>query len=228
MTLNQWFFPNKTGDFRLERDGETTVLTVEDITDDDRRRLAPLLREARQEGWIDDLAGVVDGDTRLVLAAPLQIVGPRLAHALVDDVPTWTAVRYASGQVSLADGTELVLVAPAPVAAVTVKKPARGCPAPAPAPRRAGQVLRAFSTAGQWNAWVCEGSMRAIGNVTGHGYRIYHPSVAVARGHQHLLVREGTGHEICVWDGTVPAEEEVLAIKRAGEHRERWLLEDAQ
>ena len=33
-----------------------------------------------------------------------------------------------------------------------------------------------------------------------------------------------TGHAICAWDDTVPAEEEALGLKLAIEHREGWLL----
>lgn len=34
----------------------------------------------------------------------------------------------------------------------------------------------------------------------------------------------GLDNEVCAWDDTVPAEEEVLKLKLAVEKRERWLL----
>lgn len=111
-----------------------------------------------------------------------------------------------------------------PEAAVTVPKPARGCPPPTSCTRRASEVLRTFCTGSQWRSWQANGSMRLIGNATGKAYLLYHRDEAARRGMGHVLREVAQRREVCVWDATVPPEEEALAVKFAVEHREAWML----
>lgn len=236
--LSLWFFPAWCGDFRLERvagDNDRCLLTVEDPTEDDRAKLDPFLAECVKRGWTEKRnwfmslfreAGAPEisekGETVISLSAGLRDVGPVLAGASHGKADTWTAVRCTSG-VILVDGAQIPVDAPAPTAAVTVVPPVRGCPAPSPAERRASEVLRTFSTRSQWTQWEREGRMRLIGSVTGKSYHVYHRDEAASRNLPRLLIETATEAPVCVWDGRVPAAEEVLGIKLAVEHREGWL-----
>lgn len=108
-------------------------------------------------------------------------------------------------------------------AAVTVREPYRGCPAPTAAVRRASEVLRVFSTGRQMDQWDREGRMGLLGSRTGRAYTLYHRDEAAQRGLTHVLIENRTGDAICCWDHRVPAEEEALGIKLAVEHREGFL-----
>ena len=83
-------------------------------------------------------------------------------------------------------------------------------------------MLRAFSTVDQWARWEAEGLMRVVGSFSGRTYTLFHRDEAARRGHDRVLL-DARGRAICVWDGSVPAEEEALGIKLAVEHREMWL-----
>ena len=186
--------------------------------------LKEFIAKCRRGCWIDDLDGIAPtGATALVIRKEINVIGPILRHAIHGDDPTWTAIKYADGKVTLHDdGTALVPTDA--VDTVTVKKPARGCPEPEPAKRRASEVLVAFCTPAQQTSWERKGFLTCIGNRSGQRYTVFHPNEARRRGHAHLLVN-AAGKEVCVWDARVPVEEEVLGIKLAVEHRERWLLE---
>jgi len=229
-----WFFPVKSGDFRIEKStDDSCLLTVEDPTPKDKVLLDPFLVHARKECWIETSAGILaKGKSEILVHAPLSKVGTMLAMAIHGDADTWTAVRYVDGAFSVGDlpvisdqNADKQLPAVPEVAAVTLKKPKKGCPAPTPAERRASEVLQTFCTASQWGQLLREGRLTAIGSHTGRAYHVYHRDQAANQGLLHSLVLRSTGREICCWDDTVPAEEEVLSIKLAIEHRERWLLD---
>lgn len=133
------------------------------------------------------------------------------------------------------------LPAPRVEAAVTVTPPARGCPEATSCERRASQVLTAFSTAAQIASWRSRGWMPVVGNYSGIRYQLFHEDEAAARGFRHTLIaprREDVPRarawggipprEVCVWNASVPPEEQALSIKLAVEHRERWLLENSR
>lgn len=291
-----WFFPIWSGDIRLEKSGETCVMTVEDPTAADRKILTPLLATALEMKWIETLPKVADkGTTTVLIDAPMELVGPLVADSIHADATTWTAVRYTDGSVTVSDGAQvpqgaqggqnqdsivvvdsLAALAPKeavqlkakdliieikggvhdeqlaelhkaedkgknrstvndaidarlaatgkePVAAVTVKEPRRGCPAPTACQRRASEVLRTFCTASQWRQWTTQGRLTVVGSTTGKSYHVYHRDEACRRQLSHSLVERGTGRAICVWDNSVPPEEEALGLKLAVEHREGWL-----
>jgi len=66
--------------------------------------------------------------------------------------------------------------------------------------------------------------MKVIGSHSGQAFRVHHRNSAAAKGLPHVLERLSDGRTICAWDDRVPAEEEVLAMKFAVEHRESYLL----
>jgi len=227
-----WFIPSSTGDFRLEsiKDNTSCKLTVNDPTTFEYGEiLTPFITKMRKASWIDDADGVArKGKTVLKIKASIQTIGAILASIVTESRgETWTAIRSEGGKVTLlsesTDPGKAIESAPDTIAAVTVKKPRRGCPAPEDANIRASQVLRTFSTEVQWLDFLATGTMKLIGNATGRAYRVFHRKRAVERRLGHLLV-DDTGDEVCVWDDTIPAEEEMLAIKLAVEHREAWLM----
>lgn len=240
--LKFWFLPVSSGDFRLEKiagDDDHVLLTVEDPTDADRKLLTPFFKTMKE---MDMLVGMPEarislyGRTEIKLRGKIEDIGPLLADKVHEDAKLWTAVRHVGGVVSVLDGngSELFKQLPAkqdasnlpakqePEAVATVREPRRGCPPPETARRRASEVLRTFSTARQMEQWERHGAMKVIGNQTGKAYWLHHRASAVAHGLRHLLVEAVTGHEICIWDDRVPAEEEALAMKLAVEHREEW------
>ncbi len=225
--LRFWAVPTWCGDFRVERAGDDAcLLTVEDPTPADHARLGPALTLMVERGMLEALPVIArNGVTRIPIYKPITEVGPLLAEGASEGIETWTAVRCVDNKISIVDGTRLPPVTTAePVAAVTVKQPERGCPAPTAAERRASEVLRTFCTERQWAQFQAEGRMRVNGNTTGHAYFVHHRDEAHARGLSHALQVAATGETICAWDTEVPPEEEALALKFAVEHRERWLL----
>jgi hypothetical protein len=133
------------------------------------------------------------------------------------------ARKVSTGTLVPASVPAVVAAAGAPIAAAAVRPPARGCPAPEAAQRRASEVLSVFSSASQYDQFQNEGVMRLRGNRTGRTYWLYHRDEAARRRLTHSLL-DSSGAAICVWDERVPAEEEALAIKLAVEHREGWLM----
>ena len=254
------FRPCWSGDFRIERDPDDpdpvdgkSILTVEKPTASDKAKLAPFLKHAEDEGWTSNRYGE-PGNTEaetttntarriragtVHLNAPISVTGPALTKLTSSPSETWTAVRCVGGKIIVVDGTSIPDDADAEAVA-TVRKPERGCPEPEASSRRASQVLRTFCTAPQWAQFQREGRFRAIGNVTGRTYFVYHEDEACRRGLKRSLtvVRRSTSadtmgggsdasweHPICAWDATVPAEEQALSLKLAVEYNEAWLLD---
>ncbi len=224
--MTRWYFPGPSGDFRLERTGDTTcTLTVENPTEGEMVQLRAFLTGARINGWCDAAAGIAPtGKSTLALSTDLLTAGPMLTASTIPEGKVWTAIRSVSGAITLEDGTEIPKPEEA-VAAATVAAPQKGCPVPESCQRRASEVLAAFSTKSQWDQWHREGRMVAIGNVTGQAYHVYHQDQAAAERLDRCLVRVHDRHTICVYDRALPAEEQALSLKFAVEHREGWLLD---
>jgi hypothetical protein len=169
----------------------------------------------------------------LLIEAPLLTAGPVLAEKTLPEGERWTAVRCVDGQITLANGTGEELAAQAakaepaskPEAAVTIKAPGRGCPPPTAAALRASEVLATFCTRRQITRYLQQGSMFVVGGHTGRVYEVFHRGAAAMQGIGHCAVDQLSGEEICVWDNTVPPQEETLGIKLALEHRELWVLQ---
>lgn len=252
--MRYWFVPCASGDFRLTAlTDEVCRLTVENPTIEDYQLIQPFLAVMVEMGWVPGGKAIVkpEGLTTIDVRVSIAVAGPMLVGSIHARGDTWTGVRRESGRVYVNDGvdttpppepakeTALVPAAPSlpdpPQAAVTIRPPARGCPAPTPCQRRASEILRTFSTEAQWSSWNSRGRMHVIGNTTGARYTLFHRDEASARGLGHILLApeavEGprrwlpVSREVCVWDQKVPPEEEALAVKLAVEHRESWLLE---
>jgi hypothetical protein len=221
-----WFVPTHRGDIRLvplDASGQGTLLEIEKPSPGETRILEAFLALCHKRDWLTDIAtptGV--GITKIALPQSVAEVSPLLVEAAYGTAEVWTALR-------LPEGIELKVGVPVPEkvpettqAAVTVRQPERGCPAPEPCNERASEVLRTFCSQTQWRSWQAAQSLVAYGGSSGKPYRIYHRNQAARKGLGHILV-DADNREVCVWDATVPAEEEVLATKLAVEHREDWL-----
>lgn len=228
--LSVWFVPTRSGDYRLTRVSDAkSLLTVEDPTPLEVAHLRTFLVTLRdyERPVVDPLVGIaLTGKSTVEIDLPLPLV----ARLLVSDVKadTWTAVRSEGGKIELLttpveSAAEVVATKPTAQAAVSFAPPARGCPAPLRCNYRASEVLRTFSTRSQWGSWVRSGYMRVRGNLSQHPYTILHRDLAARQGRGHSVI-DHRGVEVCVWDESVPAEEEALAIKLTLEHHEGYVL----
>jgi hypothetical protein len=212
-----------------------SLLTVEDPTPDEQRRLGAFLVEARKRGWCNDLAGIaLVGRSELRLSAPVRETGPVLAGETAPKVGVLTVVRSVAGALSIdvdpataveeATGLDEKGLPVEPVAAVTVKKPTLCCPVPVEGPLvRSSQVLKTFCTQRQWKDWTDKGWLIAYGGITGHAYRIVHRHHPAARAQGKITWDLDDDAVIHCYDWTVPPAEEVLNIKLVLEHREPWI-----
>lgn len=238
--MHHWFIPSPAGDIRVSAvDGKPTesILDIEDPTAVELRTARAFLAVAATHGWlvgVDVGAGATvrlptvasKGRTQIPLRATVDEVGPVLVRAHFGaGKEIWTGVRLANGSVELQTASDVPPTkVEGVVAAVTVRPPERGCPVPETCERRASEVLRTFSTPRQLTCWDAYGWMPVIGCHTGRVYRLYHRAMAAAARLDRVLYDTVRRHTVCVYDPSVPAEEEVLGIKLAVEHRERWLL----
>lgn len=220
--MRVWYVPTDRGDIRLEPADGGSILEITSPSTSERATLDRFVTTCRERGWLKEVSpyGSETRTQRIVLAQSVVELGPILAQAAFQDDATWTATRSKTGAIKLV--SEPAEVPKETVAAATFRPPARGCPAPEPANERASDVLRTFCSAGQWFEWERSRSLLAYGSRSGQPYRIYHRGEAHRRGLAYIVVAP-TGTEVCVWQGTVPAEEEVLAAKLAIEHRESWV-----
>lgn len=228
--LSVWFIPTRSGDFRLTALSKTrSLLTVENPTPFEVAQLRDFLTTLRnyERPVLDPLSGVAGtGKSTVEIDLPLALA----ARLLVSEVraETWTAVRSIGGKIELLtepieNAAAAVEARPDAVAAVTIQPVGRGCPAPLRTNYRASEVLRTFTTVSQWDSWTRQGYMRVTGNLSGQRYTVLHRDLAARRGLAHSVL-DHTGRDICVWDDTIPAEEEALAIKLTLEHREDYVL----
>jgi hypothetical protein len=227
--MKAWFFATWSGDIRLLKDPDNEnacVLTVENPTQKEWKDLNMLFEVLRERHVLDAAVGLVrEGKSIVKIPLPNTEIGPLLAKELLDGVSTWTALRSENGKITVIDGTEIDEKAKeTAVAAATVTPPTAGCPEPESCSRRASEVLRAFSTERQYKEFLRTGSMPCIGNRTGRAYRVFHRDEAARRGMQHTLFDISQNRQICQWNASVPAEEEVLSLKLAVEHREQVIL----
>lgn len=222
-----WFIPTFSGDFRLSPDGDRCKLTIDKPTVGERAMLDAFLAHARAQAWVDAGVGYQpDGCATLSLACTVAEAGPILVpHVLGDGKSTllWTAVR-SKGHVELKVHGRWRDVAEDAEAAVTLRRPNRGCPAPRRCNRRASEVLRAFCTEAQRQSWEQQGFLIARGSLTQRAYAVFHADEAAARNLPRCLVDLQTREALCAWDVMVPAEEQALGLKFMVEHQEADLL----
>lgn len=231
MSLRYWFFPVKSGDFRLEILTEDACrLTVEDPIISDYQMLQPFIQTLSDMNWIRKGNTIVKpkGLTVIDIKAPMSLVGPLLVGQVHRNGDTWTGIRSTAGRVVVNDGADVSLknlpvvsqasepsktpeIEKKPeeaVAAVTLQPPGRGCPAPTACQRRASQVLRTFCADEQWASWQNNGWMSVVGHETGVKYRLYHRNEAAARGFGHVLVAPRASDVTYArsWGGVPPRE----------------------
>ena len=147
-----------------------------------------------------------------------------LAGKKHQDNATWTAIRSTGGEVTYTGGIPDGPVPDKAEALVTGQRVHRGCPTPTGASRRASRVLRAFSTARQWADWQAHGYLELHAQRSRARYRIYHRDEAARLQLPRIAVQIPNGSRparaLCVWDWTIPPEEEALAVKLGLEHAE--------
>jgi len=225
-----WYFPTWSGDFRLEPiedQQDKCLLSIERPTATEKRVLAAFLTAAETKGWV--MAAVAGKrltkrtKRTIELTCTVAEAAPLLVAPMFGEAGTWTGIRV-GGKVELVEGLPPAATKEAE-AAVTLRKPRRGCPKPEATVRRASEVLKTFCTQRQWTDWVRLGFLRARGNHTGQLYTVFHRNEAARRRIPRLLT-DHQGYPMCVYDQSLPPEEEALAIKFAVEHRERWLLSE--
>lgn len=224
-----WFIPTFSGDFRLEPADDGCKLTVVKPTTQEKDILDAFLAHARRAGWVAQGVGYdPDGKVSLKLTCSVREAGPvlvpRVLHRGDETVPLWTAVRSKADRVSLKVGKAWQDVPEDASAAVTLRRPNKGCPAPLRCNRRASEVLAAFCTAGQRASWETRGFFTVKGSLTRRPYAVFHADEAAARSLPRCLIDLQTREALCAWDDTVPAEEQALALKFMVEHQEADLL----
>ena len=228
-----WYVPSATGDFRLEKAGEASLLTVEDPTPHELDILNGFLAKARSSSWVDEGAVIEPrGRTELAVAASVQKAGAILAGDAMPKKGALTAVRSKDGTiVAVVDmgsaedvARQLQKVARKNSRAVTTRRPTLCCPNPIEGPEvRSSHVLRAFCTAKQWASWVKHGWLTCRGGLTHRLYRVAHR-------HHPLAIEQGfigfdvqANEPLHCYDWRVPPAEEVLSVKLVLEHREDWI-----
>ena len=226
-----WAFPDWSGDFRLEPDGDNCKLTVKDPTPSEIERLGEFLKKARSKGWVDQHIGFVpNGEIVIPVKAPLVKAGKFLLTKKPRGV--LTAVLSDRGHVKAviddSDKTETEVAKKDTEAAATVRRPTNCCPLCEPGPdTRANEVLLTFCTPAQRESWEREGVLYCYGQLSGRKYEVvhrHHP-LAVERG-KIVWDCEG-GYVMHAYDWATPPSEEVLTMKLSLEHQEAWLRNSA-
>lgn len=222
--IKRWFIPSRSGDYRLEAEGETSVLTVVDPTLQEVEHIQAFLGKARRRGWITGGGHVkIDGESRVCVSATVAEAAKVLLVVTGNQqAGTFTAVKSAGGVVTAV--APLAEVPRATEEAVTVRRPTPCCPEPHPAAeQRASEALRAFCFPEQWKDWTELGYLHCIGKYTGHRYRIAHRHGATAQAQGRICADLSDRAVLHFHDNLLPPPEEVLAAKLVLEHREDWL-----
>ncbi len=252
MTLTRWYRPSACGDFQLERIEDTVCkLVVKDPTPYEREQLELLMKNARENGYIDMLEGFGSEGGELVLNTSIEWAGNLLFG-------TWGAPHGSCGQVQPPRALLSVAMCGDKVVATWDSTQPKRCDEPTdlvpveadkaittPAPRRgsgggdcpeslASEVLRAFSTPDQWAEWQrTGGTMTVRGGCTGRRYRLAHRKCFVQTRRQETVAvglddrlrgfRSSRAMPVLAFDFELPPPEEVLSIKLVLEQREWWL-----
>lgn len=232
-----WYLPTLFGDIRLERRShKTTRLILTELSSSERRALVKLRETALAPKWgatpwcaseafppINELEA---RETIIDLAAPLGKVQSVLATKLKPTRKLLSAVRFTNGRIEEVHGDAEDIAPtpspyresakdkePAPAAGTTVARPTRGCPRPDfdEADVRATRVLTAFLSDEQLNDFERKARFVVVGADTGHRYVLSSRYKLGKYGRSVFDVEERRPY--CVHDYTVPASEELLALK---------------
>lgn len=186
----------------------------------------------------------------IVVPVSLWEAGQEIATKLNGNTPLLTAIRFQSGNVEVKKGGALtwfkrliglgpkdptpasnVVPLPSkpeekPDAGVQVPMPKRGCPMPTVTDlkeAKAAAVVRKFLTGQQIADFDRERAFVAVGNHTGHVYRVttrWNPAVERFG----VLFDTNEGRSICASNLRVPPSEEALSMLFAVEHFEHEFL----
>lgn len=242
-----YYIPSFCGDFRIEPDpeapAERTRLSVVTPTALERVALQKLETLFVKRGWTE--ASKLADRESTVLVAPMATVAASAAKLLGASVSgSLTALRMGDGKVSVQQDLEgdqlaswLKKAAEKEVmggdrekaTAVTVRQPRLGCPdcdGKKERDRAACDVLWAFLDDEQRASWRLRRAFVAQGNHTGSRFFVMARDTEMAKKNRRVAMHmDGVdrGRPLCIYDPTLPPEEEVLAVKLHLEHRERWV-----
>lgn len=238
--IDVWYLPTNYGDIRLESTatGDTKLMWWS-LTAHEKQALENL-RDYSSKGklkrWSDGggqwegavLEEASAAEHTVKLFAPISSVATKLTEFLHADRDVVHVVRIGNGKIeevvqgayeyeAAAGSTALAKRGTsAPVKATTVKKPVKGCPAPAfeEVRRRATQVMRAFLTPQQAEDFRRYQRFMTVGGATGHVYMLTSRNApGELRHYGGRTVYDCDEREaICVHDWDIPAEEELLTM----------------
>lgn len=236
----RWYAPSWNGDVRFESDGAKTKLTIIAPTQGELLRLVDLHRalrkhldaQHRETLWPSDTAA--DGTHEVLIDAPMSKVGPTILKHLKSGAQTLSAIAIKGDALEIVEGTGAALQAAVEQVeskdgdAVTVKRPTPCCPKCVPgAIEPANEVLQAFLSPQQHDAWARYRAFEVRGGITGFRYLLAHRHSATAQKIGRIAYDLDHSRVVHFHDWSVPPEEEVLAAKLILEHREPWLRNEA-
>jgi hypothetical protein len=246
------YLPSWNGDFRLEAEGDRSILILHEPTAHERVVIGSFLTAAAKKGWWSGEAPAkgqpyAGTDMRLPLKANLALASKALIKAARPKDRTITAVKFSSGRLEVVEGaTSGALVkieatvaaaqneereagaAAPPAVAASVKRPTPCCPQCLPgAIEPATEVLLSFLTPVQHENWQRERAILVEGGLSGHRYLIAHRHSPIAQRVGKICYDVDDGLVVHFHDWSVPPEEEVLAAKLILEHAEPWLRNEA-
>jgi hypothetical protein len=228
--IRRWSYPSWCGDFTLEAESDGSVLVVTDPTASEVAMLLDFFNRILKRGWIASVPGISShGESRVAIKAPLHEAAARLLKQKGKARPgILTAVKSIMGAVTAVKGDgeplEKELAKPEAADAVTVRRPTPSCPdCLVGLEDRASRVLARFLTRRQREEWERDGVLHCVGGRTGHLYRVAHRRSPLAAAQGRPAFDETDGVVVHCHDRSVPAAEEVLAIKLTLEHAEEWL-----
>jgi hypothetical protein len=232
--MQRWYFPQWSGDFRLEADGDKSKLVLEGATVGELEQLAAFVKDAAKRKWLKKAE--LKTDTVIELKASVAEAGKALLKILRPSASVLTAIKMVDGKLSVADnaGGEMseaaidAIIGQEASAAVSVNRPTPCCPDCVPGSiERASEVLLSFLTPEQHEAWAKNRQIVVVGHLSGHQYLLSHRHHPRAVRDSRMCFDLDKGYVLKFHDWGVPPEEEVLAAKLILEHREPWLRNEA-
>ncbi len=255
----RWYIPSWNGDLRLESSDKKpdaeTVLSIVAPTAAEKKILDAIQAEAVKQNWIPasvraERGGFLWRKKKVVLAAPIAVVGPIVAKLMRPGNAVLTAIVFKDGKMITSSGDVADLQqavagggdaapapppepkadapTPVPEKAATVKRPTPSCPQCTPgAILPANEVLLSFLNEEEHESWAKSRSIVVEGGLSGHRYLLAHRHSALAQSAGRICYDLDNDLVVHFHDWTVPPEEEVLAAKLILEHREPWLRNEA-
>lgn len=228
--MRRHFIPSASGDFRLEADGEGSMLLITDPAPDEIDRLMAFIVHTREKNWTPSGTQIEGShEQRIHIAAPVAAAATFLAPEVCSGRGTLTVLQSSDGKVvATMDGTnveaaEAKATAPADTG-VTVRRHTPCCPTADDGPLdQATEVLKAFCSPTQWKSWTKCKWLTCKGGRTGHWYRIAHRHSLIARRQTRICWDLTNDVLVHFHDSFLPPPEEVLSAKLILEHREPWL-----